>query len=53
MQRNYYQNQSDDYQNENDFQSQEEYYPSDAYDAWDIDEPEEGEDDPFEGWGND
>lgn len=24
-----------------------------AYDEWDIDPPEPGEDDPFEGWGND
>jgi hypothetical protein len=42
MERNYYQNQDN-----------EDNYPDDAYEAWDMDEPEEGEDDPFEGWGND
>lgn len=33
MESNYYQNKGDDYQ------SQDEHYPSDAYEAWDIDKP--------------
>ncbi len=40
MKRNYYQNEDDS-------------YSDNAYEAWDMDEPEEGEEDPFEGWGND
>ena len=29
------------------------YRKNDGYDAWDMDRPEPGEDDTFEGWGND
>jgi hypothetical protein len=46
MSREFYQDEDNNYQ-------EDENYPKDAYDAWDMDEPDEGEDDPFEGMFND